>query len=134
MRRPRRAAAAYLTGIAPILMLALVQSGVVGVQAALAPGFPASRIKLDPAAQVVNISTAGGPGVAALSATVVTFGGAPLQNVSVTFSVLYGPDTDLKPLTSTGIRAAAARGPTWSRPPSLTPMRSTAVIARTSPG
>jgi len=101
MRRPRRAAAAYLTGIAPILMLALVQSGVVGVQAALAPGFPASRIKLDPAAQVVNISTAGGPGVAALSATVVTFGGAPLQNVSVTFSVLYGPDTDLKPLTAT---------------------------------
>src|SRR5207237_8331971 len=63
MRRPRRAAAAYLTGIAPILMLALVQSGVVAVQAALAPGFAASRLKLDPAAQVVNISTAGGPGV-----------------------------------------------------------------------
>lgn len=100
MRRPRRAAAAYMTGITSILVLALVQSGAVGVQAGLAPGFPASRIKLDPSAQVVKITNAGAPGAAALSATVVTFSGAPLQNVSVTFSVLYGPDTALKPLTA----------------------------------
>jgi hypothetical protein len=108
MRRPRRAAAAYLTGITPILMLALVQSGVVGVQAALAPGFPASRIKLDPAVQAVNISNAGAPGLAALSASLVTFSGAPLQNVSVTFSVLYGPDTALRPLTATTDRNGKA--------------------------
>ncbi len=99
MRRPRRAAAAYLTGITVVLAVALALSGVMAAKAALAPGFPASRIKLDPATQTLNITTAGAPGTASLTATVVNFAGGPLKNVSVQLVVLYGPDAAIKPMT-----------------------------------
>lgn len=57
----------------------------------LAAGFPASRIRLDPATSSVKM-----PGPTTLTATLVDWKGGPLKNASVNFSLISGPNRSQK--------------------------------------
>ncbi len=82
MRSLRVAAAAILAGAVVVAVLGAVA---LAAPASLA-GFPASRIKLDPASTPVNM-----PGPITLTATVVDWRGIPVRNVAVTFANVTDP-------------------------------------------
>jgi hypothetical protein len=85
MRRPP--AVARTIGIIVLIAVLATFSTALLARAALTAGFPATRIKLDPASQQLGIATA-----ASLTATVVDWRSTPLANVKVQLSVLTGPD------------------------------------------
>lgn len=83
MRSLRVAAAAILGGC---VVVAVLGGAAVAAPASLAPGFPATRIKLDPASTSVNM-----PGPITLTATTVDWRGAASRNLSVTFANVTDP-------------------------------------------
>lgn len=83
MRSLRVAAAAILGGC---VVVAVLGGAAVAAPATLAPGFPATRIKLDPASTSVNM-----PGPTTLSATTVDWPGAASRNLTVTFTNVTDP-------------------------------------------
>jgi hypothetical protein len=83
MRSLRVAAAAILAGA---VVVAVVGSAALAAPASLAAGFPATRIKLDPASTPVNM-----PGSITLTATVVDWRGIAVRNVAVTFGNVTDP-------------------------------------------
>ncbi|MEO6797785.1 MAG: hypothetical protein ABI401_16660 [Candidatus Dormibacter sp.] len=72
------------------LILAALGSTLVA-NANLAAGFPASRIRLDPATSTVKM-----PGPTTLTATLVDWKGGPLKNASVNFGIISGPNQSQK--------------------------------------
>jgi hypothetical protein len=84
MRSLRLAAAAILAGA--VVVAVFGGAAALAAPVGLAPGFPASRIKLDPASTPLNM-----PGPITLTATVVTWRGAPVRNVSVAFVNVTDP-------------------------------------------
>ncbi len=99
--RPRLRLAVAIAGAALVILATIGGTGV--VQAALATGFPASRIRLDPPTSVVRM-----PGPATLTAAVVEWSGAPARNVTVSFNVLSGPDSKQKLPSATTDKAGHA--------------------------
>ncbi|HYR13390.1 MAG TPA: hypothetical protein VEQ67_04115, partial [Mycobacterium sp.] len=83
MRSLRVAAAAILGGA---VVVAVLGGAALAAPASLAPGFPAARIKIDPASTPVNM-----PGPMTLTATVVDWRGVAVRNVSVTFANVTDP-------------------------------------------
>jgi hypothetical protein len=83
MRSLRLAAAAILTGA---LVIALLGGAALAAPANLAPGFPATRIQLDPPSTPLAM-----PGPASLTATVVDWRGAGVRNVPVSFTDVTDP-------------------------------------------
>jgi hypothetical protein len=82
MRSLRVAAAAILAGA---VVVAVLGGAALAAPASLA-GFPAARIKLDPASTPVNM-----PGPITLTATVVDWHGIAVRNVAVTFANVTEP-------------------------------------------
>jgi hypothetical protein len=99
VRRLRLAVATVAAGAVIITAF----SGTLLVHASLAAGFPASRIRLDPAASSVNM-----PGPATLTATVVDWKGGPVKNAVVTFSFISGPNKAQKLASATTDKAGHA--------------------------
>jgi len=62
-------------------------SGTLFAHANLAAGFPASRIRLDPATSSVSM-----PGPANLTATVVDWKGGPVKGAVLSFTIISGPN------------------------------------------
>jgi hypothetical protein len=83
MRSLRLAAAAILAGA---VVLAVLGGAALAAPVGLAPGFPATRIKLDPPSTPINM-----PGPITLTATAVDWHGAPLRNVAITFANVADP-------------------------------------------
>lgn len=83
MRSLRLAAAAIVAGAA---VLAALGGAALAAPVGLTPGFPATRIKLDPASTPVTM-----PGSITLTATVVDWRGAPVRNVLVVFANVTDP-------------------------------------------
>jgi hypothetical protein len=83
MRSLRVAAAAILAGCVVVTVLG---GAATAAQIGLSPGFPATRIKLDPASSAVNM-----PGPIALTASVVDWRGAASKNLVVTFANVTDP-------------------------------------------
>ena len=83
MRSHRLAAAAILAGAT---LAAVLGGAALAAPANLAPGFPAARIKLDPASTPVNM-----PGPITLTAAVVDWRGAAVRNVTVVFANVTDP-------------------------------------------
>jgi hypothetical protein len=83
MRSLRVAAAAILAGA---VVVAVLGGAALAAPASLAAGFPAARIKIDPASTPVNM-----PGPMTLTATVVDWRGVAVRNVSVTFANVTDP-------------------------------------------
>jgi hypothetical protein len=83
MRSLRLAAAAILAGA---VVVAVLGGAALAAPVGLAPTFPATRIKLDPASTPVSM-----PGPSTLTATVVDWRGAPLRNVPVAFLNVTDP-------------------------------------------
>src|SRR5438132_3191908 len=75
MRSLRLAAAAILAGS---LVVAGLAGAALAAPASLAAGFPATRIKLDSPSTAVNM-----PGPITLTATIVDWRGAPLDDMSI---------------------------------------------------
>src|ERR1700732_1518859 len=84
MRSLRLAAAAILVGAA---VIAVLGGAALAAPATLAPGFPATRIKLDPP----STTTLNMPGPVTLTATAVDWHGVALRNVVITFSNVAAP-------------------------------------------
>lgn len=87
MRRLRLAAA--FVGAVAVVFAAMAST--LGAQANLAAGFPASRIRLDPANASVKM-----PGPTTLTASLVDWKGAPLRNTLVDFTIISGPNRGQK--------------------------------------
>jgi hypothetical protein len=68
------------------VVVAVLGGAALAAPVGLAPGFPASRIKLDPASTPLSM-----PGPITLTATIVNWRGAPLQNLSVAFVNVTDP-------------------------------------------
>ena len=83
MRSLRVAAAAIVAGS---VVAAVLGGAAMAAQVGLAPGFPATRIKLDPASTSVNM-----PGPFTLTATIVDWRGAASKNLTVTFANVSDP-------------------------------------------
>jgi hypothetical protein len=83
MRSLRFAAAAILAGA---LVMAVLGGAALAAPATLATGFPATRIKLDPASTALNM-----PGPITLTASVVDWRGAGVRNVTVVFANVTDP-------------------------------------------
>jgi hypothetical protein len=83
MRSLRVAAAAILAGS---VVAAVLGGAAMAAQVGLAPGFPATRIKLDPPSIGVNM-----PGPVTLTATTVDWHGAASKNLTVTFTNVSDP-------------------------------------------
>jgi hypothetical protein len=83
MRSLRLAAAAILAGA---VVAGVLGSAALAGPATLPQGFPASRIKLDPASTPVSM-----PGPITLTATVVDWRGIAVRNVAVTFTNVTDP-------------------------------------------
>ncbi len=83
MRSLRLTAAAILAGAVAVAVLG---GAALAAPVGLAPGFPAARIKLDPASTPVNM-----PGPITLTATVVDWRGAAVRNVTVVFANVTDP-------------------------------------------
>src|SRR5256885_16715235 len=95
------------------IMVAFVQGAVVGSAAMAGPvglpaGFPATRIKLDPATTSVNM-----PGPMTLTATSVDWRGTASKNLAVTFTNVTDP---LKPSQLGKATTDAAGHPTYAYP------------------
>ena len=84
MRSLRLAAAAILAGAA---VIAVLGGAALAAPATLAPGFPATRIKLDPP----STTTLKMPGPITLTASAVDWHGVALRNVAITFSNVADP-------------------------------------------
>lgn len=87
MRRLRPAVA--IVGAGAVILAALATA--LGAHANLAAGFPASRIRLDPATASIKM-----PGPTTLTATLVDWKGGPLRNTAVSFSIISGPNRGQK--------------------------------------
>ena len=83
MRSLRRAAAALLTGA---VVIAVLGGAALAAPVNLAPGFPATRIQLDPASRPLSM-----PGPATLTATVVDWRGIGVGSVPVAFTDVTDP-------------------------------------------
>jgi hypothetical protein len=83
MRSLRLAAVAILAGAT---VMAVLGGAALAAPASLATGFPASRIKLDPASTPLNM-----PGPITLTAAVVDWHGAGVRNVTVVFANVTDP-------------------------------------------
>ncbi len=83
MRSLRLAAAAILAGA---VVVAVVGGAAMAASIGLATGFPATRIKLDPASTSVNM-----PGPTTLTASIVDWRGVASQNVAVAFANVTDP-------------------------------------------
>jgi hypothetical protein len=83
MRSLRLAAAAILAGA---VVVAVLGGAALAAPVGLAPGFPASRIKLDPPSTPINM-----PGPITLTATIVDWRGAALRDVPVAFANVTDP-------------------------------------------
>lgn len=83
MRSLRLAAAVTINGA---VVVAVLGGAALAAPANLAPGFPATRIQLNPSSTPLSM-----PGPATLTATVVDWRGAAVRNVSVTFSDVTDP-------------------------------------------
>jgi hypothetical protein len=98
---PRRARLLTAAGIAGAVLLSW--PGPQEAHAALAAGFPPSRIKLDPPAVTFRIGT-----TAAVTATVVDWHGSPLPDMDLSFAIISGPDRG-RSLAARTDRAGQAR-------------------------
>jgi hypothetical protein len=87
MRRLRLAVATV--GAGAVIFAAFAST--LGAHANLAAGFPASRIRLDPATSSVSM-----PGPATLTASLVDWKGGPVKNTPVTFTMISGPNRGQK--------------------------------------
>ena len=83
MRSLRLAAAATLGGV---VVVAALGGAALAAPANLAPGFPATRIQLDPSSTPLTM-----PGPATLTASVVDWRGIGVRNVAVSFSDVTDP-------------------------------------------
>jgi hypothetical protein len=83
MRSLRLAAVAILAGAT---VMAVLGGAALAAPASLATGFPATRIKLDPASTPLNM-----PGPITLTAAVVDWHGAGVRNVTVVFANVTDP-------------------------------------------
>ena len=83
MRSLRVAAAGILAGCG---VVAVLSGAAMAAPTGLAPGFPATRIKLDPASTSVNM-----PGPITLTAAIVDWHGAASQNLAITFANVTDP-------------------------------------------
>jgi ABC-type branched-subunit amino acid transport system permease subunit len=83
MRRLRLAAAAILAGA---VVVAVLGGAAIAAPVGLAQGFPATRIKLDPASISLNM-----PGPTTLTATVVDWHGVGSRNITVAFTNVTDP-------------------------------------------
>ena len=99
MRRLRLAAATVGAGAVTIAAF----SGTLFAQANLAAGFPASRIRLDPATSSVRM-----PGPANLTATVVDWKGGPVKGAVLSFAFISGPNKAQKLASATTDKAGHA--------------------------
>jgi hypothetical protein len=87
MRRLRLAVA--WVGAGAVILAAFAST--LGAHANLAAGFPASRIRLDPATASIKM-----PGPTTLTASLVDWKGAPLRNTRVNFAIISGPNRGQK--------------------------------------
>jgi len=93
--------AVTLVGAGAVSLAAL--GSALGASANLAAGFPASRIRLDPATSSVSM-----PGPATLTATLVDWKGGPLRNMPVSFTIISGPNRAQKLSTATTDKSGKA--------------------------
>jgi hypothetical protein len=87
MRRLRLAVA--WVGAGAVIVTAFAST--LGAHANLAAGFPASRIRLDPATASIKM-----PGPTTLTASLVDWKGGPLRNTPVSFTIISGPNRGQK--------------------------------------
>lgn len=91
----RRAAAVRSVKMLALLAIGGIALSTTSAGAALSPTFPATRIKLDPAGQQVNLFGTASPASTTLIATVLDWHGNALPSIAVHLSVLNGPDKGL---------------------------------------